>query len=61
MRNNETHFEQVPIEIVEILLRQEAAPETMQEKSLVPVLVTERQATRESPKPRKTVPSKGRA
>jgi hypothetical protein len=44
MRNGKTHFEQVPIEVVETILRQAAAPARMPEKSSPPDSALERQA-----------------
>jgi hypothetical protein len=52
MRNRETHFEQVPIEVVETVLRQAAALARMLEKSPAPLSALERQAIAEFPKQR---------
>ena len=59
MRNNETHFEQVPIEIVESIIQQDAALGRISRKSYALVPVPERQALRKFPKPKKNIPSKG--
>lgn len=59
MRNNETHFEQVPIEIVQSIIQQDAALGKMPRKSSVLVPAPERQALRKFPKPKKNIPSKG--
>ncbi len=52
MRNGETHFEQVPIEVVETVLRQATALARMLEKSPAPLSALERQAIAEFPKQR---------
>jgi hypothetical protein len=59
MRNRETHFEQVPIEVVEAILRQAAALAAILERSPAPASGLERPALAESLKPRAKYPSKG--
>jgi hypothetical protein len=59
MRNRETHFEQVPIEVVETVLRQARVLARMLEKSPAPLSALERQAVAEFPKQRGKYPSKG--
>jgi hypothetical protein len=60
MRKRETHFEQVPIEVVETVLLQAVALEMIQEKS--PELVTTAvwQGKPESPDQPEKAPSKGK-
>jgi hypothetical protein len=59
MRNGETHFEQVPIEVVETILRQATAPARMPEKSPAPVSAPERQAPAEFLKQEERTPCNG--
>jgi hypothetical protein len=59
MRNTETYFEQVPIELVEGILQHDAALEKIPEKAPVPVPATERRAVKEFPKPKKNTSFKG--
>lgn len=47
MRNGQTHFDQVPMEVVEAVVRQAAALATMREKSPALVPEPDRQAGRE--------------
>ena len=59
MRNRETYFEQVPIEIVETVLRQAAALAEELEKTPAPVPALERQAVEELLNQQESTPSKG--
>ena len=58
MRNRETHFEQVPIRVVEAILGQPRVLAAIPEKLLAPVSTPEHQASAESLKPEESVPSK---
>jgi hypothetical protein len=58
MRNRETYFEQVPIEMVETVLRQAAALAEELEKGPEPVPALERQAVEELLKQQESTPSK---
>ena len=58
MRNRETYFEQVPIEIVERVLLQAAALAEELEKTPAQVAALERQALEELLKQRESTPSK---
>ncbi len=60
MRNSETHFEQVPVEIVENIIHQDTAPNRKREKSRVPASAPERRSVRKFRDPPKKIPSKGR-
>ena len=60
MRNRETYFEQVPIAIVETVLRQAAALAEELEKTPAPVPALERQAIEELLDQQESTPSKGR-
>jgi len=60
MRNRETYFEQVPIEIVETVLRQAAALAEELEKTPASVPALERQAMEELLNQQESTPSKGR-
>jgi len=59
MRNRETYFEQVPIEIVETVLRQTAAVAEEPEKTPASVPALERQALEELLQQQENTPSKG--
>jgi hypothetical protein len=59
MRNSETHFEQVPIEIVESIIQRDTALDTKPEKSRVLVSAPEQQTLKKFPDPLKKIPSKG--
>jgi hypothetical protein len=59
MRNRETYFEQVPIEIVETVLRQAATLAEELEKTPAPVPSPGRQAVEELLKQQGNTPSKG--
>ena len=59
MRNRETYFEQVPIEMVETVLRQAAALAEELEKTPAPVPALERQAVEELLNQQESTPSKG--
>jgi hypothetical protein len=58
MRNRETYFEQVPIEMVETVLRQAAALAEELAKGPAPVPALERQAVEELLKQQESTPSK---
>ncbi len=58
MRNRETYFEQVPIAIVETVLRQAAALGEELEKTPAQVAALERQALEELLKQQESTPSK---
>ncbi len=58
MRNRETYFEQVPIAIVETVLRQAAALTEELEKTPAQVAALERQALEELLKQQESTPSK---
>jgi len=58
MRNRETYFEQVPIEMVETVLRQAAALAEELEKGPAPVPALERQAVEELLKQQESTSSK---
>ena len=58
MRNRETYFEQVPIEMVETVLRQAAALAEELEKTPAQVAALERQALQELLKQQESTPSK---
>ncbi len=58
MRNRETYFEQVPIAIVETVLRQAAALAEELEKTPAQVAALERQALEELLKQQESTPSK---
>lgn len=60
MRNRETYFEQVPIAIVETVLRQAAALAEELEKTPAPVPAPGRQAVEELLKQQESTPSKGK-
>ena len=59
MRNRETYFEQVPIAIVETVLRRAAALAEELEKTPAPVSAPGRQAVEEILKQQESTPSKG--
>ncbi len=59
MRNRETYFEQVPMEIVETVLQQAAALAEELEKTPAPVPALGRQAVEELLKQQESTPSKG--
>jgi len=59
MRNSETYFEQVPVEIVESIIHQDTALNKKPEKSRVRVRAPRPQAARKFPDPLKKIPSKG--
>jgi len=59
MRNRETYFEQVPIAMVETVLRQAAALAEELEKTPAPVTALGRQAVEELLKQPESFPSKG--
>ena len=59
MRSKETHFEQVPIEVVETVLRQAMAGAKMLEKPAAPVSAAKRQAVAESPEREEGTRSQG--
>ena len=59
MRNRETHFEQVPIEVAETVLRQAAAIAEELEKTPAPVPALGRHAVEELLKQQESTPSKG--
>jgi hypothetical protein len=59
MRNGETHFEQVPIEVAETVFRQAAAQGHMPDKSPTPVPAQERQPVAEIPKQEESASAKG--
>jgi hypothetical protein len=59
MRHSATHFEQVPIEIVETVLRHDATLEKNSEKSRVSVPGPEQEPTADFPRQQEIVPSKG--
>jgi hypothetical protein len=59
MRNRHTHFEQVPIEVVETVLQKAAAVESLHENSPAPVPAPQIPAVAESLKKEKTTPSRG--
>jgi hypothetical protein len=61
MRHSETHFEQVPIEVVESIIRQDSTLKEMPDKSPVAALATEQLAVAKFSKPQKTIPTKGRS
>jgi len=58
MRNRETYFEQVPIEIVETVLRQAAEVAEELEKTPAQVAALERQAVKELLKQQESTSSK---
>ncbi len=60
MRNSETHFEQVPIEIVESIIHQDTAVNRTPEKSRALAMASGKQTAKEVPDSRKSIPSKGR-
>jgi hypothetical protein len=60
MRNSETHFEQISIEMVEEILREAAARASMLEKSPATLSALERQSAAEFLKELETTPSKER-
>ena len=59
MRNGETHFEQVPIEVAETVLRQAAALAEELEQKPAPVPGLGRETAEEFLKQRESTPSKG--
>lgn len=59
MRNTETYFEQVPIEVVETVLHQTAVLASVAEKPPAPASVPEHQAEPKFPSQTETPHSKG--
>jgi len=59
MRNGETHFEQVPIDVALTVLRQATALAEELEKAPAPALPPERKTSEESLKQQESNPSKG--
>ena len=59
MRNGQTHFEQVPIEVAQMVLRQAAALAEELEKAPTPIPLPERKTAEEYLKQRESNPSKG--
>ncbi len=59
MRNRETYFEQVPIEMVETVLRQAATLAEELEKAPAPISAPGRQAVEELLEQQESTPSKG--
>ncbi len=59
MRNSETHFQQVPIEMVESIIQQDPALQRKPKKSPVLAPAPEQQAVRKFPEPQRKIPSKG--
>lgn len=59
MRHSDTHFEQVPIEIVEIILRHETVLEKAADESPVLVPAPGRNAETKVSKEQTSAPSKG--
>jgi hypothetical protein len=60
MRKRETHFEQVPIEVVETVLLKAVALERIPEKSPAPVSTPKRPSISVAPGQQKNAPSKGK-
>ena len=60
MRNSQTHFEQVPIELVEIVLQQATAVVAMPNKTPALVLDPKRRPDTGFPKRKKLTASKGK-
>jgi hypothetical protein len=59
MRNKETYFDQVPIEVAETVLRQAAAAATLPERTPAEVSAQKQQAATELLQQDESVPSKG--
>jgi hypothetical protein len=59
MRNSETYFEQVPIEVVQSIIQREKALDSPREKSRAPVLLPEQRGARKFPKSSKDNSAKG--
>jgi hypothetical protein len=59
MRNRRTYFEQVPIAVVETILRQDPSPEGILERQLIQVPAVKRRATTGILKQKSNTPSKG--
>jgi hypothetical protein len=59
MRYRRTHFEQVPIAVAEVALRQESEPETILEKIPAHILVSKRGAISRVSKHKSNTPAKG--
>ena len=60
MRATQTHFEQVPIEVVETVLRRAAAAASMLENSPAPASALERYAAAQILKQDEGIPSEGK-
>jgi hypothetical protein len=60
MRNRGIHFEQVPIQVVETILRQATEPASIPEKSPAPFPAQERHVEAESLEQEKCTPSQGK-
>jgi hypothetical protein len=59
MRYRRTYFEQVPIAVAEVALRQESEPETVLEKIPARILVANRSAISRVSKHKSNTPGKG--
>jgi hypothetical protein len=60
MRHSETHFEQIPIEVVLSIIQQAMALDSPPKDSPAPVPAPEPQVAREFPKTQEGIPTKGR-